>query len=91
VVTFFLWLSVFTIIYLADPNESVFVIVFFILFFLANLFTFSIIFSGSLRGFLTATAVTVFLIFCYFGIGNILNAFLITAIAVTIEIYFFRR
>lgn len=88
IVTIFLWLSLGGIIYFIDPDVWGVKIIFFVLCFLACLFTFSTIFANTRRGTLTALGLTVFLILRYFGIGNILNFLLIAGILVATEIYF---
>ncbi|MDP3917672.1 MAG: hypothetical protein Q8Q30_00655 [Candidatus Woesebacteria bacterium] len=50
-------------------------------------FLFSLIFGNSRRGFLISVCFTIFAIFKFFGIGNILNAVLIAGLGIIIEIY----
>ncbi len=91
IVTLFLWLTLGGVVYFLEPDTFGLLPLFFVLAFFAFLFTFSIIFSQTRRGFLTALGLTLFLILRYFGIGNVLNFILIAGILVTIEFYFSRR
>jgi len=87
IATLFLWLILVLIIYFLNPN-SIFVLpIFFFVFFLSNLFTFSLILANKRRGFLISICLTLFAIFRLFGIGNILNAILIAGLGIIIEIY----
>jgi hypothetical protein len=86
--TIVLWGLLAGLIYFVDPKTFGVVSVFFILVFFCLLFTFSLIFANSRRGMMAGVAVTFFLFLTYFGIGNILNAILIIAIALCIELYF---
>jgi hypothetical protein len=61
---------------------------FFLLFFPASFFTAAIIWGNSRRGFLTAAAITIFLILRVFQLGNILNLLLILGIVIAIDRYF---
>ncbi len=89
-VTILLWLILGGIVYFIDPSIFGVVQLFFVLVFLALLFTFSLIFAGGRRGLIAAISLSLFLILAYFGVGNILNLVLIVAIAISIEIYFAR-
>jgi len=90
-VTFFLWLTLGGIVYFLEPDTFGILPLFFVLTFFALLFTFSIIFSHTRRGFLTTLGLILFLILRYFGIGNLLNFFLIFGILITVEFYFSKR
>ncbi len=83
----FLWMSVGFVVYFVDPFASGAVYLFFVLIFLALLFTFSTFFASTRRGFLIAFGLTLFLTFRYFGVGNILNFLLIVALVITVEMY----
>jgi hypothetical protein len=87
----FLWGMVATIVYFGDPEASGILVLFFFIIFLASLFTASTILSNTRRGVITSAALTSFLILRYFGVGSILNFFLIAGISVAFEFYFFRR
>lgn len=86
--TVVLWGLLAGLIYFVDPETFGAVSLFFVLVFFCLLFTFSLIFANSRRGMVASVAVTFFLLLTYFGIGNILNAILIIAIALCIELYF---
>ncbi|MBU0578761.1 hypothetical protein KJ628_02135 [Patescibacteria group bacterium] len=83
----FLWVSVGFVVYFIDPFSIGAVYLFLVLIFLALLFTFSTFFANTRRGFLIAFGLTLFLIFRYFGVGNILNFLLIVALVITVEMY----
>jgi len=86
--TAFLWLLVGAVIYFTNPDFIGMVVLFFILTFLALMFTFSLILANTRRGLIMALGITIFLIFRYFGIGNLLNGLLIIGITLATEIYF---
>jgi hypothetical protein len=90
-VTIFLWLLVAGIIYFIDPHTFGVLPLFFVLILIAFLFSFSIIFSHTRRGFLAALGLTLFIILRYFGVGNILNLLLISGVIIALEIYFTRK
>lgn len=91
IITFLLWLGVAGIVYFIDPYKNGATILFFLVLFFALFFTFSIIFINSRRGFVTSTGITLFITLRYFGLGNILNFFLIAGICIATEIYFSKR
>jgi hypothetical protein len=85
--TIFLWLCVASLVYFTDPAKPQNIYLFFILIFLALLFTLSTIFINTKRGLIYSLAVVGFIALRYFGVGNILNAFLITGLAITADLY----
>lgn len=87
VITFLLLISLVAIIYFTDPNLSLFRFLFFINLFGFLFFLFSILFASSKRGLIISVCLSVFAVFRYFGIGNILNAILITSLGIIAEIY----
>ena len=89
-ITIFLWVLLATLIYFIDPGTIGAIPVFFILVFTCLLFTFSLIFAASRRGFIASISLTIFLALAYLGVGNFLNLILIVAIAVCIELYLAR-
>jgi len=91
IITLLLWFLVAGIVYFIDPHTFGVLPLFFVLIFIAFLFSFSIIFSHTRRGFLTALGLTLFLILRYFGVGNLLNLLLISGVIIAIEIYFTRK
>lgn len=86
--TILFWFLLGALIYFVDPGAFGVVPLFFITFFVALLFTFSLIFANSRRGFLVSLSLSLFSILLYLGVGNWLNLGLILAIAACIEIYF---
>ncbi|EKE06345.1 MAG: hypothetical protein ACD_19C00016G0018 [uncultured bacterium] len=87
IITSLLLISLISIIYFADPKSSIFIFLFFV-----NLFTFlffltSLIFASSKRGLIISLCLTTFAIFRMFGIGNILNATLLTGLGIIATIY----
>ncbi len=87
VLTFLLFISLISIVYFTDPRFSLFVPLFFINLFIFLFFLFSLIFGNSKRGFLISVCLTIFAIFRFFGVGNILNAILIAGLGIIIELY----
>jgi len=87
----FLWLAIFSIIYFVEPTTFGVIPIFFLIFFLANLFSSATIFANTRRGLIISISLTLFLILRFLGIGNILNAVLILALAVTAEVYFIKQ
>lgn len=88
--TILLWLLLAGLIYFVGPEDFFAVPTFFFISFLALLFSFSIIFSNTRRGFIAVLGLILFLILRYFGVGNVLNLFLIIAILICFELYFSR-
>lgn len=86
-----LWLTLGALVYFIEPDTFGAVPLFFLITFMAVLFTFSLIFAASRRGLIGAIGITLFLVLAYLGVGNILNLILIVAIAVSIELYFSLR
>ena len=90
VLTLLLWIATVFLIYAVDPFSLGAIPGFFGMIFLSLLFTFALLFSNSRRGFIAATALSMFLFLRYLGIGNILNFLLLAGIAIAIELYFNR-
>ena len=88
VLTVLLWSLLFLLVYFVDPGTFGMIFVFFVLFFTAILFTFSLIFAGTRQGLIGSIALTIFAVLLYLGVGNWLNFILIVAIGVCIELYF---
>jgi hypothetical protein len=88
VVTLLLWLSLGALIYFVEPDTPGVVPLFFVNAFFALLFSFSTLLGNSRRGLITAIGITTFLILRYFGVGNIINMFLILGATLSIELYF---
>ncbi|OGM18664.1 hypothetical protein A2686_04325 [Candidatus Woesebacteria bacterium RIFCSPHIGHO2_01_FULL_38_10] len=89
--TILLWLGVVFIIYFVNPSDLGAVQLFFIISFLASLFTFSTLLANTRRGLLIAIGLTIFLVLRYLGVGNILNLLLILGLTITTEIYFSKK
>ncbi len=90
-VTLVLWGTIAGVVFFVSPEVSGAPFVLFLLLFLALLFTFSLALANSRRGFLAAITITTFLIFRYFGIGNLLNLLLLAGLALAIETYFHKN
>ena len=88
--TILFWVLLGSLIYFVDPGTFGVIPLFFITFFTAMLFTFSLIFTNSRRGLIASISITLFSILLFLGVGNILNLILILAIGTCIEIYFSR-
>lgn len=91
VITVLLWLMLAGLIYFVDPDTILAVPLFFVIVFLAILFTSSLVFANSRRGLITSISLCFYVILMYLGVGNILNLILLVAIAVTVELYFGSR
>ncbi len=91
ILTILLWAAAGALIYFVEPDTFGAIPAFFMTIFFALLFTFSTLFANTRRGFLTALALTIFLILRYLGVGNILNFLLIAGLTIIIELYFLRR
>jgi len=88
VLTILLWLTLGGIVYFVEPDTFGILPVFFLVLFLALLFSFSTILANARRGLITALGLTLFLILRYFGIGNIINFLLIFGFGLSLELYF---
>lgn len=86
--TIILWIGLGLVTYFVDPQTFGAIYLFFLLVFFSLLFTFSLILGSTRRGLILSVSLTVFLIFGYFGIGNILNLVLVLALGLTAELYF---
>lgn len=91
IITVLLWTGAFGIVYFIDPHKKGAIPLFFLVVLFALFFTLSIVFMNSRRGFLASGAVTLFIILRYFGLGNLLNLFLIGGISIALEIYFSKQ
>ncbi|KKU22573.1 MAG: hypothetical protein UX88_C0019G0003 [Candidatus Woesebacteria bacterium GW2011_GWC2_47_16] len=87
-VTLILWGLLAGLIFFVEPDSVPAIPIFFLLVFLAFLFSFSLLFAHTRRGLVAAGAAALFLILRYLGVGNVLNLFLIAGLAVTAELYF---
>jgi hypothetical protein len=87
-ITILLWIMLGGLIYFVDPGTFGVIPLFFVTIFVSLLFTFSLLFANSRRGFIASLFLSIFLILMYLGVGNILNLILIVAIATCIELYF---
>lgn len=83
-----LWIFVALIVYFVDPIDNGAVQLFFAFVFLSFVFSFSLLFTHTRRGLIASTSVVLFLILRYFGVGNIINFFLLLGLAIAIETYF---
>jgi len=90
-ITILLWIIIFSLVYFVEPDKAFVVPLFFILIFLAFLFTFSTALASSRRGLILSSAVTIFLFLRYLGVGNIINLLLIAGIAISLEVYYSKR
>ena len=89
--TIFLWLLTFALIYFVEPDIPFVIPLFFLLVFLAFLFTFSTALANSRRGLVLSSAVTVFLFLRFLGVGNIINLLLIAGIVISLEVYSYKK
>ena len=91
VITSLLWLGLFSVIYFIDPQQAGAVVILLLITFFTLFFTMSIIFINSRRGLISSLGIVVFLVLRLYGLGNILNFFLIFGICITVEIYFIKK
>jgi bacteriorhodopsin len=91
IITVILWLGVFGIIYFIDPHENGAIPLFFVAILFALFFTLSIVLINSRRGFISALAITLFIVLRYFGLGNLLNFLLLAGISIAMELYFSKK
>jgi len=87
IVTAFLWTSLGFLVYFTDPQNQLFVILFFINLFAVLFFTTALIIGNSRKGLIVALTLTIFTLFRLFGIGNILNFLLLVGLGIIIESY----
>jgi len=87
VITFTTWVALASIIYFINPTSPGVIPLFFLLLFIASLFTFSSLFANSKRGLIIAIMLVVFLILRYLGVGNIINLLLLIGLGITIDLY----
>lgn len=90
-ITITLWTLLAGLIYFVDPNSFGAVPVFFLLGFLALIFTFSILLANSILGIVYSLGLIFFVILRYFGIGNILNFLLILGVLAAFTLIYFRK
>ncbi len=81
------WFAVAAIIYFISPATLGIVPLFFLIFFIALLFTFSTLLANSERGLIIAFTATLFLLLRYLGVGNIINFLLIVGLGITTDLY----
>ena len=87
IITLFLFLGLISIVYFTDPKQSFFIVLFFVNLFTFLFFLLSLVFANSRRGLIISTCFTIFAIFRFFGIGNILNATLLAGLGIIVETY----
>lgn len=87
IVTLLLLLSLCSIVYFTDPKYPLFIFLFFANLFTLTFFISSLILASSRVGLIISTCITVFLIFRFFDIGNILNAILLVGLGIIADIY----
>lgn len=83
-----LWASFFLLVYFVDPKTSGVIALFFIILFTSLLFTLSLAFKNTRRGFISSISITFFLILKILGVGNVINLILLLGLAVAVEILF---
>ena len=90
-ITLTLWGILAGMVYFVNPFSFAAIPFFFLLTFLALLFTVSTVLANSKQGVIISLAITTFLILRYFGVGNILNLLLIVGVVIAIEIYIYKK
>jgi len=84
---FLFWLLWGGLVYFSSPDNSLLIVGFFLLLFLAVFLTAALIFANSRLGLLAATFIVLSLLFRYFQVGNILNLTLLTGIFIALGFY----
>ncbi len=79
------------VIFFVDPESKRALQAFFLSLALTLIFTLSFLFTNTRRGVFATLGILSFLLLRYFGIGNILNFLLVSAIVTTAELYFSRN
>ncbi len=97
ILIFFFWTTLGLMFFYVEPDlvRDFFIpglyLPFFFNLFWALFFTLAIVFVNSRRGLILASAMIIFLILRLWGLGNILNAFLLLALTVAFDYYFTRH
>jgi hypothetical protein len=86
-VTVFFWVLLGVLVLYTNPEMAVNLFSFFLVLFFAFLFTFSLIFVNSRRGFLMALAITFYMLLRFLGLGGLINLLLLFGIVAAIEFY----
>lgn len=81
------WFLVAAIVYFINPTTLGIIPLFFSIFFIALLFTFSTLLANSEKGLVIASIVTLFLLLSYLGVGNIINFLLLVGLGITTNLY----
>lgn len=87
IVIIFSWITIAMIIYFINPAILGVVPLFFLILFIAILFTFSTLLANSERGLIIASTITLFLFLRYLGVGNIINFLLLLGLGITTDLY----
>lgn len=87
IIIFISWFAIAAIIYFINPATLGIVTLFFFVFFIALLFTFSTLLANSNRGLIIASTITLFLLLRYLGVGNIINFLLLAGLGITTDLY----
>ena len=78
-------------IYFINPFSFGALPLFFLVIFLALLFSFSLFLGDTRHGFIISLSLSIFLLLRYFGIGHVLNFLLIAGLAIVIEMLYSDR
>ena len=81
------WFIAVAIIYFINPATLGAVPLFFLIFFITLLFTFSTLLVNFEKGLVIAFTATLFLLLRYLGVGNIINFLLIVGLGITTDLY----
>ncbi|RLC32794.1 hypothetical protein DRH13_01080 [Candidatus Woesebacteria bacterium] len=87
IIIFISWFAIAAIIYFINPATLGIVPLFFLILFIAILFTFSTLLVNSERGLIIAFTITLFLFLRYLGVGNIINFLLLLGLGITTDLY----
>lgn len=87
IITITLGLFLGGLVYFTEPDNSFVIFAFFLCLFSFLFFMFSLLLASSRKGLIFSICLTVFTILRYFGIGNILNAILISGLVIISLLY----
>lgn len=87
IITCISWFAIAAMLCFVNPTTPGIVPLFFLIFFVTLLFTFSSLLANSKRGLIIASTATLFLILRYLGVGNIINFLLLVGLGTTFDLY----
>lgn len=86
-----MWFGMLAYLYFVDPTATLAVVGFFTLTYVTLSFTIATLVGHTQRGFRIGAGLTAFLVLRYFGIGNLVNFFLLVGVMIAVECYFAQK